>query len=175
MTTPPPLWYQQFWPWALIALPSSAVVASLFTAYLAAHQPDALVADDYYKAGLAINQQLAAQYAAAHQHLFAHARLDAATAMLHLDLQGKLSSMPTMLRLRLVHPTLANEDHTLTLTRTSTGDYTARWPLQLSGQLNIKWQVLLNDTDKHWELTTHIVLPQQTEWNFTSNSKGDAA
>jgi len=174
MSTPHTLWYKQFWPWALIALPSSAVVASLFTAYLAAYQPDALVADDYYKAGLAINQQLAAKHEATQRHVSAQARLDVATAMLLVDLQGELPSPPARLLLRLVHPTLAKEDHTLTLTRNTAGRYTTRWPLPFSSHTNIRWQALLNDADRHWELTTHVILPQQTHWQFTANAQGDA-
>lgn len=34
-TTPKKLWYKQFWPWFLILLPASGVVASLFTITLA--------------------------------------------------------------------------------------------------------------------------------------------
>jgi hypothetical protein len=44
MDTPtPPPWYRQFWPWLLILLPASAVIASLFSLYLAITRPDALV------------------------------------------------------------------------------------------------------------------------------------
>jgi hypothetical protein len=39
-------WYRQFWPWFIIALPAAAVIASLFTLYLAVSNPDYLVVDD---------------------------------------------------------------------------------------------------------------------------------
>ncbi len=51
-------WYRQFWPWFLIALPASVVVAALSTAYIANRDADDLVVQDYYKDGLAINRQL---------------------------------------------------------------------------------------------------------------------
>lgn len=51
-------WYRQFWPWFLILLPASVVVASLYTMYLASSGADDLVVDEYYKDGLAINRQL---------------------------------------------------------------------------------------------------------------------
>ena len=41
-----PPWYRQFWPWFIIALPASAVIASLITFYLAVSRPDHLVVDD---------------------------------------------------------------------------------------------------------------------------------
>ncbi len=38
-------WYRQFWPWFLIALPASAVIASLYTLYLAVTHPDPVIID----------------------------------------------------------------------------------------------------------------------------------
>jgi len=51
-------WYRQFWPWFLILLPASVVVAGLTTLYIANRHADDLVVDEYYKDGLAINRQL---------------------------------------------------------------------------------------------------------------------
>ena len=44
-------WYKQFWPWFIIALPASVVIASFFTLYLAISNPDHLVVtdDEYYE------------------------------------------------------------------------------------------------------------------------------
>lgn len=43
-------WYKQFWPWFIIALPASVVIASFFTLYLAVSNPDHLiVTDDEYR------------------------------------------------------------------------------------------------------------------------------
>jgi len=39
----PAPWYRYFWPWLVIALVASAVCASLISAYLAVHTPDAVV------------------------------------------------------------------------------------------------------------------------------------
>lgn len=39
-------WYKQFWPWFIIALPASVVVASFFTLWLAVSNPDHLVVDE---------------------------------------------------------------------------------------------------------------------------------
>ena len=52
-------WYRQFWPWFIIALPASAVIASFFTLWLAISNPDQLVvSDDQYRN---INSELKAQ------------------------------------------------------------------------------------------------------------------
>ena len=56
--TPPP-WYRQIWPWLLMLMPATALFGGLATFYLAATTNNALVVDDYYREGKAINQQLA--------------------------------------------------------------------------------------------------------------------
>lgn len=39
-------WYKQFWPWFIIALPASAVIAGFYTLWLAINNPDYIVVDD---------------------------------------------------------------------------------------------------------------------------------
>ena len=46
MPGPDTPWYRQFWPWFIIALPASVVIASFFTLWLAISNPDHLVVDD---------------------------------------------------------------------------------------------------------------------------------
>ncbi len=53
------VWYKQFWPWFIIALPASAVIASFITLWLAITHPDPLVIDkDEYQR---VNSELKAQ------------------------------------------------------------------------------------------------------------------
>lgn len=54
-------WYTNGFVWMLIAFPLAAVVAGFYTLYLAIVSYDGLVADDYYKQGLAINKRLEKQ------------------------------------------------------------------------------------------------------------------
>ena len=51
-------WYRQRWPWLLMLGPAIVVVAGISTAVIALETDDGLVADDYYKRGLGINQTL---------------------------------------------------------------------------------------------------------------------
>lgn len=60
-------WYKQGWPWALIAIPLSAVLFGFLMLFVAGRYPDDLVSDDYYRDGLAINQQLVRDRRAAEQ------------------------------------------------------------------------------------------------------------
>jgi len=54
-----PPWYKQFWPWFIIALPATAVIASFVTLYLAISRPDYIVVDD--EAYQRLNSELKAQ------------------------------------------------------------------------------------------------------------------
>ena len=51
-------WYRQFWPWAIISIPATTVVACAIMITLAILSDDGLVSDDYYREGLAINKRL---------------------------------------------------------------------------------------------------------------------
>ncbi len=39
-------WYKQFWPWFIIMLPASAVVASVATLFIAINNPDYMVIEE---------------------------------------------------------------------------------------------------------------------------------
>src|SRR6266702_6195840 len=62
-----PAWYRQRWPWLLVAGPFLVVVASLASAWIAVRSDDGVVAEDYYRQGLLINQKLARTAAVAKQ------------------------------------------------------------------------------------------------------------
>jgi len=90
-------WYREFWPWFLISLPATAVIAGLTTAWLAFQSADGLVVGDYYKAGLAINQTLARDDTARALALTATLQPDNDT--LTLTLTGRLQAYPDLLSL----------------------------------------------------------------------------
>ena len=78
---------------------------------------DGLVADDYYKQGLAINQQLSRQQAAAVGHYRAHVLFTPALDRVRVTLTG--DAPPEVLVMRFNHATRAGFDRVLTLERTS--------------------------------------------------------
>ena len=51
-------WYREPWPWLLMAGPFVVVIASLACAWVAIDSDDGVVAQDYYKQGLAINKRI---------------------------------------------------------------------------------------------------------------------
>lgn len=148
-------WYRQGWPWFLILLPASVVVAALFTLGIAIRNDDSLVSDDYYKDGLAINRELA-------KDRFALARGLSATLSYHTDTQGVELTLtgsidaPQRLRLDVVHPTDSGRDLQLRLHRVSDGSFAGRSPNPITGKRYLK---LESDADASpWRLrgTLHV-------------------
>ena len=114
-------WYREPWPWILMSGPAIVVVAGLVTLGLAITSFDGLVADDYYKQGLGINRQLARDANAKELGIKGAAQFSPDGRHIRLVI-GPNVEAPT-LRLTLVNPTLAGEDQSATLTRTSLGVY----------------------------------------------------
>ena len=143
-------WYQQAWPWFLISLPASAVIGGIITLLLAINSPNALVAEDYYKKGLAINQE---------KHRLASAANMGLTGLLRSDgeqLTLSLTSQPTVtdqtLVLSISHSTRAELDQVLTLQRVPDGHYSAAMPQLRSGN----WYLRLQAEDTSWEIRARI-------------------
>ena len=120
MTAPVTPWYRQAWPWFLISLPATAVIAGSFTFYLAARDWDGPVAKDYYKQGLAINEELSRSTRARELGISARVKLSGLTVgeRVRVELQSEQPLPPEpALRLRLVHPGKRDADRLAVLSR----------------------------------------------------------
>ena len=163
-------WYREPWPWLLMIAPAVAVVAGIFTWWLAAHTNSSLVVDDYYREGRAINQQLARDVEASRLGLSASlanavastdpgpAGAPGAGIMLVLAGQAGSAGWPDSLTLRLVHATESALDAELRLAHQGSGRYRGTGILPASGH----WIVQLEDPDRHWRLigrTDHFDTP----------------
>jgi hypothetical protein len=114
-------WYRHRWPWFLMIAPAVAVLAGVATLALALRSEDGLVADDYYKRGLAINQALERSRAAPEREVQATVAVTADGAnTAEIALRG---APPATLRVRLAHPTRAGLDRSATLVRGADGLY----------------------------------------------------
>ncbi len=155
-TTP---WYRQFWPWFLFGLPGVVVVAGLTTWWIAAHNADSVVADDYYKEGLAINRELDKQRRAEYLRLHADLRFD--QRVLEIELSG--DARPAALSLIVSHPMDANFDKQLQLAQINPGVYRA--PLTLSGSQRWLWQLepaVGIEQSADWRLDGVLTVPPVT-------------
>ena len=153
LTTQRP-WYGHLEPWLLLAAPIAAIAAGLITWWLAATANNALVVDDYYRQGKAINQTLARDDQALRMGLSASLLADPLRNELTLSLQARAAgaALPDHLRLRLVHATRAELDQQIRLRRGDDG----RWHAAFAVPAPTRWQVHLEDEDGRWRLVRQV-------------------
>ncbi len=148
-------WYRQFWPWFIFGLPGVVVIACMVTIYIAVTNPDSLVKDDYYREGLAINRDLAAQQAAKTFSVQALLRANVLTTDVSVDLQGEFASPPQQLTLQFIHPNHAKFDFAVQLYAADKRLYIGELPAEVRG----RWHLQLGDASAQgWQLkqTVHI-------------------
>ena len=138
-------WYRDRWPWILMAGPAFVVCGGSYAMWLAKSTDDGLVADDYYKRGMAINRTLQRFERAAELKIGAVVTVRS-DGDARLTLTGAEGRAPTSLRLRLVHPTRAGLDESAELVRAGDGSYVGRIAPPALG----RWLVIV-ETDA-WRL-----------------------
>jgi uncharacterized protein len=136
-------WYKQLWPWLLISGPAAVIVAGGVTLWLAFSTADGLVAEDYYKQGLAINKRLAREDAA--RALGISASVELARDRIRVDLKG---AAPEVLFVHLAHGTRAGHDVRLRLTPVAPGAYEAELVRLPRGH----WRVVIEDPRGTWRI-----------------------
>ena len=161
-------WYQQFWPWFLIALPGTVVVACFYTLYIALTYPHSMVDDSYYKEGLAINKTLAQDREAAALGLRAEVRFfsgensDQVDVTLTVKGAGKGTAKGAgagagtgewpNLALLMLHPGSQKRDQIIKLEQVSEGQYRATIPQHYQ----YSYYLRLVPESKSWRLNGQI-------------------
>jgi hypothetical protein len=145
------VWYRQFWPWFLIAIPLTSVTYSLSAVYLFAQNSVHLVEEDYYKKGKAINLD--------------RGRLNLAKALsisgvlyLHETVsfqlkKGELTQFPAI-KIQFVHPTLPKFDKNYVLSSDAQGRYRFSSPLELNNA--VAWYVKIQPVVGDWALQGNL-------------------
>lgn len=136
-------WYRNPWPWILMAGPASVLVAGAVTTWIAVASSDGLVAEDYYKQGLAINKVLAREEAA--RSLGISAAIAVEAGVLKVKLTGQA---PEALFAQLVHATRAGHDQRLRLAPAGDGVYEAELPPLPAG----RWRIAIEDPRATWRI-----------------------
>lgn len=154
-------WYKQFWPWFLMALPASAVIGGIVTIVIAMTNPDGLVKDDYYKAGLGINRVLEREQKAMSLGLSAAIQWQPAEQQLSVQLTAHQPVASERLLLELIHPTRSGQDIHVPLLHQDGGLYTGLLAETPSAG---NWYLFITPEDKSWRLNGRARLPQQTQW-----------
>jgi uncharacterized protein len=156
--SPPRPWYREPWPWILMAGPAAAIAAGLFTLALALRTEDGLVAEDYYRQGLAINRELRREARARELGLSALVAFEG--SRLAVTLAGQ---SPPALRLRLIHPVRAGGDQSVVLRRVGVNEYEGHFDPSRGGRRRL----LLEDPGASWRLDGN--------WNGTDATASLAA
>lgn len=104
-------WYRQFWPWFIIALPASAVVAGFYTLWLAGLTTDSLVFRSDEGINVLTEKNIAAEREALRLGLSARVNIQADTGAVVVILSAHPDAqLSPSLELRLRHPTMASRD-----------------------------------------------------------------
>jgi hypothetical protein len=140
-------WYRHPWPWLLIAGPAIVIVAGLATLWIAVETADGLVADDYYKQGIAINKRLAREEAARMLGISASIRISG--DRLRVDLSGQA---PEALFVHLAHATRAGHDVRLRLAPVAPGAYEAELDRLAPGH----WHAVIEDPRGTWRIAKEL-------------------
>ena len=151
---PQPPWYKQFWPWFLITLPLTVVIAGIATIIVAQQNAVTLVSDNYYKEGLAINSVKQLEKNAEKLSLAADILVSTETGICTIQLTGNHSS-PSELTLSLFHPTLGNLDQSLQLKKIAENIYQSPCNLPQTG----KWYISITNPSKSWKIKQAALLP----------------
>jgi len=148
-------WYKHRWPWLLMLGPFVVLVAGFVTMWISFSGADALVVDDYYKQGKAINQDLRRDRVAATLRLQFSLHYDAASGKLVGAMRGLTNESP--LTLLLVHPTVPEKDKRMVVTPDAEGNFSLSLPMLERAH----WQVQIEDAARSWRLQGDWSWPQQ--------------
>jgi uncharacterized protein len=152
-------WYREPWPWLLMIGPAAAIIGGIVTAWLAFATSDGLVEDDYYKQGLAVNQRIQRDAAAAAGSLNADLMLGADRRSVRVLFRAAGNVVPpARLGLSFAHPTRSGLDQKIELERHGDEFYSGRLVAPLSG----RWHASLYDTAGNWRLLA--------DWDVDHNS-----
>ena len=150
-------WYTQRWPWLLMLGPFIVVVAGVFTGYLAYTRQDAMVVDDYYKRGKAINQDLRRDRVASAQRLAVVLGYDAQAHALKGVLTSFGRPVTAPFRIQLAHSTQPEKDITLA----AYPDAQGRFAVPLPALDQARWQVNVEGGKRDWRLAAEWRYPAQ--------------
>ena len=155
--TPNNPWYREPWPWLLMAAPGTAVIAGAVTLALSVQSFDGLVAEDYYKQGLTVNQRLARARQAEKLGITGTLSIEASTGgAVRVELRGDALGRDALV-LILSHPTRAGLDQRVTLTPAGNQVYVGRIGALASG----RWHVIAEDAAGEWRIRGELQVPRE--------------
>jgi len=161
------VWYREPWPWIVMSGPAIVVVAAFVSAWIAWHHADDVVAEDYYKRGLAVNAEIGRTARADALQLNGRVRWDGVASGEAVRVRLRAGTEPTLetsLRIRLVHPGRAEFDRVAMLSRLPGEDagyaqYVGNWQPAppLPAGTHALWSVVVEGRDWRMDADDGIV------------------
>lgn len=146
-------WYREPYVWLIIALPLSAVIGGIITAWYAIESNDGLVVDDYYKRGLQINKVLDRDKAALRHELQASLQLTPGAPVATIVLHGNDKfSYPGTISVSFLYSTHSGHDRTEELRRVAANTYQGSMPQLVKGH----WYIQIEAQD--WRLLESMMV-----------------
>jgi uncharacterized protein len=155
-------WYREPFVWLLISIPATAVLGGVVTLALAIATNDGLVVDDYYWHGKQINRVLSRDRAAARQGISVDVLLNYEDRVVTVYLSARVVTLPSTLRLSLLHATRSGQDRALELSRSADGSYFGPLPALVPGH----WYVQFEGHD--WRVVGSLRVPDDVRMHITA-------
>jgi hypothetical protein len=133
------------WHWLIFLPVAASVVAGLTTLAIAIRHGDKPLPETVTRTGPVLYGEHVGVSKARELGISGAARIDAASNGIIVELLGR--DLPPTLMLRLWHPTMADHDQLVLLTRGDDGSYRGAWPTSTAGL-----QPLLSAPEAGWEL-----------------------
>ena len=117
-------WYRYFWPWFIIALLSSSVIAGLTTLWISLRTTDSLVAGSGDDMQIVAEQRINAEQLADELGIAALLDINLDTGAVSVAMQsGALTTIPQQIELEFAHPAFAERDQSIVLHRAQPDEF----------------------------------------------------
>lgn len=156
-------WYTHRWPWLLMIGPASVLLGGGIAAWLALGNPDAMVVDDYYKQGKAINQDLRRDRVASSMQLALHLRYEGGRLSGRIESGGGPLAAP--FTIRLAHPTLPERDLALLVKPDADGRFSVPLPVLE----HTHWRLVAEGNARDWRLAKSWSWPRQAQLEIVAD------
>ncbi len=149
-------WYKEGWMWLVVGIPLAAIILGLTMVYLAVTNPHAMVTDNYYKEGLAINRELGFERNAREMELEAEMHINGQIVSVRFKDQMHLPHK--LLDLRLIHPTLERFDQSTVLTSKDQITFVGKLVMPLE---SARYYIHMESQEFEWRMKTRLKVKNQ--------------
>lgn len=155
-------WYKEPYVWMLIGIPTSSVLICIVLITLAVNKKDSLVRDNYYKDGLAINQELQWDRKAVAMDL--RLQVNVTGNLVEIKILNTRNELPNTLSLKLSHPTLVGKDRDSMLQLTQDKTYQGF----IEETESTRYYIQIESLEQSWRLRDEIQLIQAQPLELTA-------